>query len=203
MRTNRTPSARAGRRSAALLVAGLLSIGSVLFAAPAGAHGEEGSVEGYTLVQQALGHLAHDSSDEGAMLAMEKIDDVLAAEDQDGVDVAQVDQARAALMTGDVPAGQALLQSSITEALAELTPAVGEETGTTVVLEELPGRADLSENDFLFLAVSVLLLVVGALMAWRFRPADTVRELRTTLADASPDAASATTSAATSQKDAS
>ncbi len=130
------------------------------------------------LVQQALGYLAVDTSMTGIDLAMEKVDDTLAAKDQDGVAVAQVEQAKRALDTGQVGQARTLLQGSIKQALAELMPAMGEETGTTVVAPALPGRYALTGRDWGFLIVSLIFLLVGVGLAFRFRPSDNVRELR-------------------------
>ena len=52
-------------------------IGSFAVAETAWAHGEGEPEEGYLLVQQALGHLAHDTSAKGIDLAMEKVQDAL------------------------------------------------------------------------------------------------------------------------------
>lgn len=162
-------------------------------AAPASAHGDDESLEGYLLVQQALGHMAHDSSPEGIEFAMEKVDDTLAAEDQDGVAIARVERAKLALEDGRVGQARALLQGSIKEALSRQAPAVGDQTGTTLVLPALPGRQDLRGRDWGFLAASLIIFVAGAGLAFRFRPRDTVGELRrrldpsgTVVDDASP-----------------
>lgn len=147
-------------------------------ATAAGAHDDDETQEGYLLVQQALGHLAHDTSHEGMDLAMEKVDDALAAEDQDGVAVADVGRANQALEAGQVEQARALLQGSIEEALSNLPPAVGDQTGTTVVLAAQPGRGSLTSGDWTFMGVSLVFLLAGAGLAYRFRPTDTVGELR-------------------------
>jgi hypothetical protein len=159
-----------------LVLAGALPVGS----ASADEPGE--TTVGYVLVQQALGHLAHDSSEEGVMVAMEKVDDALSTENQEGVDVAQLEQAQTLLESGQVLGARALLQSSIAQALSEIEPAVGEETGTTEVLSPLPGRGELTGQDWILLLASVLLLLTGAVLSWIFRPQDKVRELRQRLA---------------------
>jgi hypothetical protein len=156
----------------------VLTLGGALFASPAWAHGEGESEEGYVLVQQALGHLAHDTTIDGIMLAMEKIDDALGTEDQEGVDVAELQQARAALEAGQTEQGRALLQHSISEAVSELEPATGDETGTAVVLLALPGRGSLTGADWGVLAASVALVLLGGGLAWHFGPADSVGQLR-------------------------
>lgn len=166
-------------RGLSLVSVGLLGLLGLLATAPAAyAHGGDESKEGYILVQQALGHLAHDTSMTGIDLAMEKVDDALAAEDQDGVAVAQVEQAKQALDAGQVGQARTLLQSSIKQALSELAPAMGEETGTTVVVPALPGRNALTGRDWGFLTASLIFLLAGLGLAFRFRPSDNIRELR-------------------------
>lgn len=170
--------ARRPRATGVFMIALLLALGSVLIASPARADEPGETAEGYLLVQQALGHLAHGEAGEGMDDAMEKIEDALSVEDQAGVNVALVEEAQAALMAGQIGQAQALLQESISEAISQLETATGEETGTTVVLGVLPGRAGLTGLDWGLLLASVLLLVVGAGLAWRYRPEDTVDELR-------------------------
>lgn len=171
-------SARGQRLRTKILLVSMLTLGGALFASPAWAHGEGESEEGYLLVQQALGHLAHDKTSDGIMLAMEKIDDALDAEDQEGVDLAELRQAKAALEAGQTEQGRALLQHSISEAVSQLEPATGDETGTTVVLDALPGGGSLTGADWGVLATSVALVLLGGGLAWHFGPADSVRQLR-------------------------
>ncbi|MEO6143170.1 MAG: hypothetical protein ABIP19_04250 [Dermatophilaceae bacterium] len=171
----------------------LVVLGGVASAAPAWAHGAGETEEGYLLVQQALGHLAHEPNMAGVEAAMEKIDDTLATTDQEGVNVAQVKEAQMALDAGKVEAGQALLQKSITEAVSQLKPATGEETGTTLVPGEFPGRGSLNGLQWAFLGISVLLLLAGSALASRFRPADNLAALRRRLAAPQPNPAPAGT----------
>lgn len=166
------------RLSRSGVVAALALLFAFALVPPASAHGGEETEEGYLLVQQALGHLAHDTSHVGVALAMEKVDDALATEDQDGVDVAAVEKAKTALETDQVDTARTLLQGSIKEALSELPPATGGETGTTVIVPALPGRDGLTGRDWSFIAASVMCLLAGAFLAYRFRPADAVGELR-------------------------
>ncbi len=162
----------------AILLACVVTLGSVLSASPTWADEQGETTEGYLLVQQALSHLAHDTTSGSIMDAMEKIDDALSTKDQEGVDVAELQQAKAALEAGQVEEGRALLQQSISEAISQFKPATGGETGTTVVLSPLPGRSSLTGGDWGFLALSVLLLLLGVGLAWRFRPQENVHELR-------------------------
>lgn len=161
-----------------LLMTSVVVLGGLVSPAPAWAHGEGETTEAYLLVQQALGHLAHDASSDGVMAALEKIDDALSSMDQEGVDVAMLERGRAALEAGQVAQGRALLQNSITEAITKLKPANGEETGTTIVLDPLPGRSSLTAEDIGFLFVSALFLLLGVGLAWRFKPQDNIQELR-------------------------
>lgn len=187
---NRNETARGRRLWITVLIACLLALGSVLSASPALAHGAGETVEGYALVQQALGHLAHDTTSNGIALAMEKIDDALKTKDQEGVNVAEVEKAKAALDAGSVEQGRALLQQSISVALSKLMPATGEETGTKVLLSAQSGRGRLALGGWVTLVASVLLLLLGFVVAWRFRPTDNLRELRRSLSP-SPLVASA------------
>lgn len=168
-------------RAVPVLLTGVVFLAVLLSASPAWAHGGGETEEGYLLVQQALGHLAHDTNAEGVALAMEKVDDALKTADQEGVDVKELQRARATLESGDAAQGKTQLTQAISEALSQLPPATGEETGTTTVPSALPGRGALSGRDWMFLAVSVLLLGLGGGLAWRFRPRDNLRHLRAQL----------------------
>jgi hypothetical protein len=163
-----------------VLLVGLFS------APPAWAHGGDQSKEGYLLVQQALGHLAHDTSAVGITLALAKVDDALAAVDQEGVAVDQVRQARSALENAQPEQARSLLQSSIAKALAQLQPATGEMTGTKVIDQAAPGRSGSLSHSWGALVLSALLLVSGLVLARLFRPVDSVRALRRRLAPTGP-----------------
>jgi hypothetical protein len=160
-----------------LLVVALL-FGGLLSASPAWSHGNDETMEGYLLVQQALGHLAHTVGSEGIMPAMEKIDDALKAKDQEGVNIVELRQAKSLLEAGQIRQSQTLLQQSISQAISQFKPATGEQTGTTIVLNPLPGRSALTNTDRGFLIVSIFLLLLGLALAWLFRPPENIRELR-------------------------
>lgn len=187
MRRRTTGCGRATCLGRGLLMAVIALLMLSVTAGPAAAHGGDESQEGYVLVQQALAHLAHDTSHVGIDLAMEKVDDALATQDQEGVAVSDVEHAKRALEAGQVVQARALLQRSIKGALSEQPPATGEQTGTTVVAPMLPGRGAMTRLDWAFLVVSALLLLAGAGLAYRFRPTDTVGELHRRL-DTSPPA---------------
>ena len=159
----------------------LMLLTSFMTVAPAVAHGEGETNQGYLLVQQALGHLAHDTGAVGIELAMEKVQDALDTNSQRGVDVVEVRRGMEALKGGHVSAARSLLQDSIKEALADLPPATGNQTGTKVLLPELPGRSALHGQDWVFLIASVLAGLLGVWLALRFRPHDSVRDLRSGL----------------------
>jgi len=59
-----------------------------------------------------------------------------------------------------------------------MVPAVGEETGTKVVVDALPGRGGLGTTGMAFLAASLLFLLFGGGLAYYFRPGKTVGQLR-------------------------
>lgn len=169
------------RLARCVLIVGIGLFSLVAVPSVASAHGEGEATEGYLLVQQALGHLAHDTTSTGIELAMEKVDDALATEDQEGVDVAKVEEAVGALEAGQVDEARGLLQDSITQALDGLPAATGNQTGTTLVVPGLPGRSGIDGQGWGFLVVSFALLLLGVGLAVRFRPQDTVGELRLTL----------------------
>ncbi len=186
------------RRCLSLVVGLVLSMGVVV--APAWAHGGDGgAVEGYVLVQQALGHLAADPGPKGVAMAEAKVGEMLSGPDQDGVDVAMVGQAQAALSAGQTAVAQQRLQQSITDAVGQLKPATGEQTGTTVVGEPLAGRAAVTGLGWTFGGASLLLLVAGVGLAVWFRPAENMAQLRRRLAAGpAPVPGAATTAAGSS-----
>lgn len=173
-------------RGSGLVVACLVIGATILPTASAWAHGAGETTEGYVLVQQALGHLAHDSGHAGVEAAMEKVNDALATGDLSGVDVAEVTQARTALSADRVEQARTLLQHSILVATGALKPAVGEQTGTTVVRLPLAGRGALGAAQWLLGAVALLMVLAGGAVAYRFRPEDNLRKLRRRLSVNAP-----------------
>lgn len=180
------------RVAGVLITAVVLTLASPL-APAANAHGDGESEEAHVLVQQAIALIVNKPDDE--MSIADHIGDALTAEDTEGVDLAFVRRAQSAFESGDLDQARSLLQTAIGAGpyLGEGLPpkigettgepgqppyAVGEETGTTVVYDELdPGR-DLDGGDVALLILSGLAVVGGLLLAWRFRPPDTVRQLR-------------------------
>lgn len=162
-----------------LLAAFLLLVGGTLLTvSPAWAHGAGETTESYALVQQALGYLAHSTDPASVMQALGKVDDALATRDQYGVNISLLQQAKASLKAGRLEKGRALLQKSIQEAVSQLKPATGEDTGTHVVLSEMPGRAGLNGGDWGLLGASVLLLLAGIVLGVKYRPKASVSQLR-------------------------
>jgi hypothetical protein len=178
-----SPRRRTGPRTlrrALLSIALALAATLGLTSAASADEGDSQMQEGYLLVQGALGYLAHEGA-RASDIAMEKIDASLAASDQAGVDVNLVRQAKATLQAGDVATTQELLQKSIATAVSNLPRAVGEDTGTSTVPSDLPGRGPLSTLDWTLLALSVLLVLGGAAGALRSRPHDSIRSLQARL----------------------
>lgn len=138
------------------------------------------------MVQQAISHLFHDPGKSGTAEALMSVDEALAAEDQDGVDVTTLEEAKAALHEGDTAAGRTLLQVSITEAVTALEPAIGEQTGTTTVLPPLSPRGLLSSVDWILLALSVIFTAIGVALAAKLRPRESLGQLRLDIEDADP-----------------
>jgi hypothetical protein len=161
-----------------------------LWAAPAAAHEGE-SDEARVLVLQAIALIVNTPDD--MHMIEERVEDAIQAPHKEGVDMASVEKAAAALEEGDLQRTRELLQTaigagpfvgsgapkSIRESSGEPgRPAAGAESGTTVVLDEYtPGRG-LNGGEVIVLVLSVAVVAVGALMAWRFRPPETVRQLR-------------------------
>ena len=170
---------RRRRRNLARVLVGFVAVflSVTLVGQPTWAHGGDPSTEGYVIIQQALSYLVNDSSPVGTENAMVKVDEALAADDQDGVDVAEVQEARSALAAGDTVAARTLLQDSIAEAIADLKPAVGEETGTTTVMPPFT-QGPRTLTDWVFLVLSILVALGGAILALLFRPREGMRELR-------------------------
>jgi len=153
-------------------------------AMPAWAHGDGPEAEGYVFVLQATSFLVNVPGAMGTAEAIEKVEEALANEDQDGIDVAVLEEGMSALEEGDRERGLMLLEESIAEAVASLEPATGEETGTAVVLPELTSQGGLSTTDWIFLGLSALAAAIGAILAIRFRPTENLRELGRTIASA-------------------
>jgi hypothetical protein len=180
------------RTWAVLMAALALAVG-----VPALAHADETgeSDQAKVLVLQAIAMLVNEPDD--VMAVEERIGDALEAPDTEGVDLAMVEQAAAALEDSDLRRTRDLLQSSIGAGpyLGTGVPpsirqtsgepgapayAVGTETGTAVVLDPYRPDRGLNGGETALLIISIAAIAGGVVLAWRVRPADTVRQLRRT-----------------------
>lgn len=172
----------------ALLLAALVFL-LVLTASPV-ARADEGeeSDQAKVLVLQATALAANEA---GVERVSEKIDDALAAPDQEGVDAAKVRQALSVITsTGDNPSqGQARLAMTqahrlLQESIGVTGPpapnlATGDESGTTVVLDEFQPAKGISDGGDVALAVLALAaLAAGLVLARRLRPEHSIRALQ-------------------------
>ena len=176
-----------------VLIAG--TVIAVITAVPtsAGADGEGEADAARVLVLQAIALIVDSPDDEHEI--EERLEHAHEATHQEGVDLDLVEQAAAALHDGDHERARELLQTSIgagpvgaegipepiREARGEPGQpafAVGAETGTTVVLDDYEPSAALDGGYVALIVLSAAAIVVGALLAWLFRPRDTVRGLR-------------------------
>ena len=174
----------------ALVALAILSAG----AGTAWAHEDEPK-QANMLVLQSISLIANGASID--MIA-EKISDALSAPDKSGTDLAKVRQAQALVRPGasaaDIANAEALLTGAIDiraasgygdipqpgQVSSDRPPyATGAETGTTVVLDELEPRRGISDaGDAVLVALGILLMAVGVLLERRWRPHDTIRQLR-------------------------
>jgi hypothetical protein len=168
------------RRPVTILAALLVGVWlTTLAAAPALAHGEGESDQASVLVLQAIGFIANKPGDMDDI--SDKVDDALNAPDKEGVDLTQVQSAKDALDNNNMDQARTLLQQSL-QSGAPMQGAKGEETGTTTVHNSLNTRGRLAGADWVLLALSVLVVALGAWLAVRFRPPQSVRALRRQLA---------------------
>jgi len=168
-------------------------VGVFAGAGPVAAHEGEQTVAAIDDVRQAIAVIVNKPTDMDTI--EDKIGDALESEDKDGVNMALVQQAKDALEDNDTMKVRDLLQRAI-GARPDLTGtnvrpilqvptgestvplATGEQTGTRVVTDELPGRGGLTGADVTLLVVFGLVALAGLVFSVRSRPADTVRALR-------------------------
>lgn len=178
------------------VIAGVAAVGFAMAAAvPAVANGphDNESDEPRALVLQAISLIVN-TPDEVHEIE-ERLEHALEAPHTEGVDLTLVEEAAAALEDHDLRRTRELLETSIgagpfvghgvPRPIRELSEdpdqpgfAIGGETGTTVVLDEYRAEAALDGGEVALLIVSAAGITLGGLLAWRFRPADTVRQLR-------------------------
>lgn len=179
-------AAAAGRHAETTPVLPAIGVVAVLLVwLPAGAALADGQESGQAsvLVEQAIALIANDAGDERVA---ERIRDALEAPDTEGVDLAKVDQSldvigRPGEDSAAAAQARALLLESVGGKLPSAPqqgrPAVGAETGTSVILDEFKPRAGISNGgDAVVLAVALAGILAGTYLAWRMRPAH-VRQL--------------------------
>jgi len=184
----RSPTLSVSIRLLGLVVAALLA---GLIAAPiAGAHGEGESDESLVLVRQAIALLVNKPGD--LMAVKDKMNDGLEARHQEGVNLAMVRQAMdmmpgeqlgsdMMMSSGDMMQVRTLLEKSIGARpivggedpvqIGDVPPPLtGEDTGTLVVLDPLPGRHGLTAVAWIAIVAAGLVVTVGAALSLRLRP---------------------------------
>jgi hypothetical protein len=149
----------------------------VMVGGPAWAHGGQSATEGYVMVQQAISYLVNQPGPTGTAQALARVNNALAAKDQDGVDVATLTKGKAELTAGNADTARSVLQKSISEATAALKPATGEETGTTTVVPPFQGTFSPSGANWFLLILSILAAVGGAILVWVLRPKENLKAL--------------------------
>ena len=176
-----------------VLLAGTVIAVITAVSTPAAADEQGMADEARVLVLQAIALIVNTPDEEHAI--EDRIEHAHEAPHQEGVDLGLVEQAGAALHDGDLERARELLQTSIGAGpyIGEGIPepireahgepgqpalAIGEETGTSVVLDEYDPGFALDGGSIVLLALSAAGIVLGALFAWLFRPPDTVRDLR-------------------------
>lgn len=194
---SRAGSPRGGSRSLSmgvrLAAASAVSVLSLAVPAVAFAHGDEGEVPARESVLQAIAYVVNTPSDMD--MITDKLTDAKESADQEGVDVAEVDQAMQALEKGDMPRVRLLLEESI-GARADLTGldvrhvlqvapggstvslATGEQPGTLIVTDELSGRGSWTGTDSALIGIAAAAAAGGMLLGWRFRPTHSIHQLR-------------------------
>jgi len=179
------------RRASFVLLMSL--VGVFAGARPVGAHEGEQAVAAKDDILQAIAIIVNKPTDMDTI--EDKIGDALESEHQEGVNKALVEQAKDALEGNDMMKVRDLLQQAI-GASPDMTGtdvqpilqvpkgestvplATGEQPGTAVVTDEMPGRGGLTGADVTLLVLAGLLALAGLVLALRSRPADTVRGLR-------------------------
>lgn len=145
------------------------------------------------LVLQAIALIVNTPDDHEAI--EHRIEEALEASDHEDVDLEHVTHAAEALEKDDLRATRDFLQSAIgagpfvgtgePKPIREGTGepghpayAVGGESGTVVVLDEYRPDRGLDAGNLVLVLLSAAAVIGGGLLAWWFRPADTVRPLR-------------------------
>jgi len=167
------------------LAAGALTFSLlVALALPAWADKPGESDEASVLVRQGIALIVNTPSD---MKGIEdKIKDAQEVKNQDGVKLELVEQAGEILEQGDMHRVRSLLEQSIgarphlggsdvppireTSSLGSGALATGEQTGTNVAIDPLEPARGLDGGAWAMLAASLVLVLLGAWLALRWRP---------------------------------
>ncbi len=165
---------RVGAGLTALVAALLLAVAP----SPAWAHGDEESQRAYDLVRQAIALIVNTPGNHEAI--EDKVNDALEAKDTSQVKLPLVEQAKQALEADDMHQVRARLEAAIGARvhtgnadpvpIGEPAPVTGEETGTVAAVDALPGRNALTGGDWVLVAVSALVGLVGIAASVRLRP---------------------------------
>ena len=180
----RKPTLQRGRRafvSGAVVAAALLV--PVGVPGVAWAHGEE-SDESAVLVEQAVSLIANNAYEDQVA---ERIEDALMAPHKEGVTLSKVREAQDRIEQPGYSAAvgrqvKRLLLDSLGGKMPSAPkagrPATGEETGTSVVLDELkPARGVSDGGDAVLLGLGAAAVGGGLWLSRRLRPPHTLREL--------------------------
>jgi hypothetical protein len=170
-----------------LLLVGLGGTGS------AWAHEGEETARASESIRQAIAYIVNDPENMDAIV--DKVEDSLRADDTSAVKLELVRRAQSALERDEMMRARRLLERAIgarsdmagtdVRPVLQVPPgssttplAVGSETGTSVVTDEMPGRGSLTGADIVLLGFAGVLGIADALLSVRLRPPDSVRALR-------------------------
>ena len=193
-RTTPSERGRRMRRSAVLL----LVVGLVLFLPAPALANEEETEEARLLVLQSVALIANEAPVDAVI---ERIEDALAAPDPSGTDLPAVKRALGLVERSaseddpaDLQRAREILVAAVDARFAtgygeiprpdavgegESPYATGAETGTTAVLDELrPAWGITDGGDLVLLILSALAIGAGLYLAHRWRPHDSIRQLR-------------------------
>lgn len=187
-----------GRRRRRLPTVLLLLATLVLFRPGAALADEEETDQASLLVLQSVALIANEAPVDAVI---ERIEDALAAPDPSGTDLAAVQRALTLVKKSAADDDPAALQEArqlLVDAVdvrfatgygaipgpkdtseGESPYATGADTGTTAVLDELrPARGISDGGDAVLLVLAVLAVAAGLYLAHRWRPHDSIRQLR-------------------------
>lgn len=171
----------------------LLILAGLVWSPGAWAHQGEVTAKSGEAVRQAIAYMVNDPKNMSAIT--DKMKDALDAKDTSGVNLALVKKAQVAFKANDMMGARTLLERAIgarpdmsgtnMQPILQVPPgttgvtlAVGQETGTNVVTDELPGRGSLTGADIVLLVLAGLLGLAGVLLSVHLRPPDSIRTLR-------------------------